>query len=43
MCINGEYKTSLLSEMGNLYFLAKGGQNSEELEPLYIRPFAGVQ
>ena len=42
-CIKGEYKPSILAELGNKIFMAEGGDNPENLEPLYIRPFAGVK
>ena len=42
-CIKAKYKTALLAEIGHLKFLKDSGQNPEELQPMYIRPFAGVQ
>ena len=42
-CIKGEYKPSILAGLGNKMFMANGGDNPENLEPLYIRPFAGVK
>jgi len=41
--LTGEYKISILSEIGHLKFLTGDRQNPEDLEPMYIRPFAGIQ
>ncbi len=39
---NTRYSASLLAEIGQLKFQRDGSDNLAELEPLYIRPFAGV-
>ncbi|MEJ2053301.1 MAG: tRNA (adenosine(37)-N6)-threonylcarbamoyltransferase complex dimerization subunit type 1 TsaB [Calditrichaceae bacterium] len=41
--INGRYSAALLAKIGMQKFRQDGGDNLSELEPLYIRPFAGVQ
>jgi tRNA threonylcarbamoyladenosine biosynthesis protein TsaB len=42
-CIKAKFKTVLLAEIGHLMFLKDNGQNPEDLQPMYIRPFAGIQ
>lgn len=43
LCTNGDFKTFILAELGSKRFNINGGDNPETLEPLYIRPFAGVK
>ena len=43
LCLTGDYKTSVLAEIGQVKYNTQGGQNPENIEPMYIRPFAGVQ
>lgn len=38
-----KYKPSILAELGNRIFKKKGSDDPEKLEPMYIRPFAGVK
>jgi tRNA threonylcarbamoyladenosine biosynthesis protein TsaB len=38
-----EFKASHLAELGLLIFKTKGADEPQKLQPLYIRPFAGVQ
>lgn len=37
------YNASLIASLGKVIFNSRGGDNIEKLEPMYIRPFAGLQ
>lgn len=37
------YKASFVAQLGNVIFKVRGPDDIEKLEPMYIRPFAGVQ
>ena len=43
LCFETDYKTSVLSELGQIKYNLQGGDNPETLEPMYIRSFAGVE
>jgi tRNA threonylcarbamoyladenosine biosynthesis protein TsaB len=43
ICLETEYKTSVLSELGQIKFSQQGEHSPENLEPMYIRSFAGVK
>jgi tRNA threonylcarbamoyladenosine biosynthesis protein TsaB len=42
-CKTGEYKTSLLSNLGSIMYSKGMARDPWDLEPMYIRPFAGVK
>jgi len=43
LCTPAYYRIDILAETGRLQFYEKGGKNPEDLQPMYIRPFAGVK